>query len=311
VSTPYSSDAAGAGAGWRVWLEAARPRTLPASVAPVIAGSAAGTVAAPGGLAWWRFLTAVVVALSVQVAVNYANDYFDGVGGVDTEARSGPRRAVAAGLVAPGQMLTAAVLATGVSAVAGLALALAVDPWLIVIGGCCFLAAFGYSGGPRPYASAGLGELFVFVFFGLVATVGSAYVQHQTIGWTAVACGFAIGMLAVALLVANNLRDIPTDTVAGKRTLPVRLGDRRTRQLYVSVVIGALVVAIVVLPLVAWSPALLLSLLAVPLAVGPLRRIRGGASGRDLIPVLAETGRLELAVGLLIAAGFALAQLIS
>ena len=287
-----------------VWVEAARPRTLPASAAPVLVGTAAG--ASDGGFVWWRFVLALVVAVAVQVAVNYANDYFDGVRGVDTVMRAGPRRAVASGLVTPQQMIRGIVVALVVAAGAGLALAATVSWWLLLVGAAAFVALLGYSGGPRPYASEGLGEVFVFIFFGLVATVGSAYVQHRHIPAAAWVGAVATGMLAVAILVVNNLRDVPTDAVAGKRTLAVRIGEARTRTLFIGLIGTALALAVVGMPLAAHSLWPLLVLLALPLAREPVTAVREGGVGRALIPALGGTGRLELAVAALLAVGLLL-----
>jgi 1,4-dihydroxy-2-naphthoate polyprenyltransferase len=288
-----------------VWVEAARPRTLPASLAPVLVGTAAG--ARHGGILWQRFALVVIVALAVQVAVNYANDYFDGVRGVDTVQRAGPRRAVASALVTPRAMLVAISLAMAVAAGAGLALAAMVSWWLILIGVGAFVALLGYSGGPKPYASAGLGEVFVFLFFGLIATLGSSYVQHRMLPATAWVAAVATGVLAVAILVVNNLRDVPTDAIAGKRTLAVRLGEARTRQLFISAIAIGVLLAVVGEPLAARSAWPLLALLAVPLAREPVNAVRGGGVGRALIPALGGTGKLELAVAVLLAAGLLLA----
>jgi 1,4-dihydroxy-2-naphthoate polyprenyltransferase len=289
-----------------VWVEAARPRTLPASVAPVLVGTAAG-VGSLRHLVVWRFVLVVIVALAVQIAVNYANDYFDGVRGVDTVQRAGPRRAVASGLVPPRRMLIAVAVAIAVAAAAGVALAAAVSWWLLLIGLAAFVALLGYSGGPRPYASAGLGELFVFVFFGLAATLGSSYVQHRMLPATAWVGAVATGVLAVAILVVNNLRDVPTDAVAGKRTLAVRLGEARTRQLFVGAIALGLGLAVIGVPIAARSLWPLLVLLALPLAREPVSAVRGGGVGRALIPALGGTGKLELAVAVLLAAGLLLA----
>ncbi|HET7529451.1 MAG TPA: 1,4-dihydroxy-2-naphthoate polyprenyltransferase [Mycobacteriales bacterium] len=290
-----------------VWVEAARPRTLPASLAPVVVGSAAGA----GGdgfahVAWGRFALVVVVALAVQIAVNYANDYFDGVRGVDTVQRAGPRRAVASGLVTPRAMRIAIALAMAVAAAAGTALAAIVSWWLLLIGAAAFLALLGYSGGPRPYASAGLGEVFVFVFFGLVATLGSSYAQHSRLPATAWIAAVATGVLAVAILVVNNLRDVPTDAIAGKRTLAVRLGEARTRQLFIAAIALGLGLAVIGMPVAAQSAWPLLALLALPLAREPIAAVRNGGVGRALIPALGGTGKLELAVAVLLAAGLLL-----
>src|SRR3954470_7730614 len=292
------------------WVGGGRPRTLPASAAPVLVGTAAGAMrigSGHGGLVWWRFLLALLVALAVQVAVNYANDYFDGVRGVDTVTRAGPRRAVASGLVSPPRMLAAVFVALLVAAVAGVVVAASVSWWLLLIGLGSFIALLGYSGGPRPYASEGLGEVFVFVFFGLVATAGSSYVQHRQIPTAAWVSGIATGLLAVAILVVNNLRDVPTDAVAGKRTLAVRIGEARTRFLFIALVAAALLLALIGVPVAAHSAWPLLVLLAVPLAWEPINTVREGSVGRALIPALGGVGRLELAVAVLLAAGLLLA----
>jgi 1,4-dihydroxy-2-naphthoate polyprenyltransferase len=291
----------GGGSRTDVWVQAARPGTLPAAVAPVVLG----TVVAEPFVAW-RFLAALVVALGFQVGVNYANDYFDGVAGVDTPDRVGPERAVASGRVRPERMRLAMIVAFGVAVAAGLALTVAVGWQLLAVGVVCLLAALGYSGGPRPYASAALGEVFVFLCFGLVATIGSAYVQAEAIPLASLPAGVAMGLLASAILVANNLRDLPTDAAAGKRTLAVRVGDRASRRLYV----GLVVAAFVTVPLIAWLgeawPALLG--LAVGLqALPPIRMVLEGASGRDLVVVLLATARLQLLFAMLVSLGFLLA----
>lgn len=218
----------------RRWVAAARPITLTAGIVPVLVGTASG-----GRFLVWRFVAALVVSLALQVAVNYANDYFDGVRGVDTPDRVGPRRAVASGLVTPSEMKRAIAVALTVAALAGLALTVVVGPELLLVGVASIAAALAYSGGPRPYASAGLGELFVFSFFGPVATIGTAYVQAETIPPLTVLASIPVGLLATAILVVNNLRDIDTDARAGKRTLAVRLGARGTRRLFVALVAGA------------------------------------------------------------------------
>jgi 1,4-dihydroxy-2-naphthoate polyprenyltransferase len=287
-----------------VWVEAARPRTLSAAVAPVLVGTAA---ASADDVIWWRAAAALVVALSVQVAVNYANDYFDGVRGVDNEARVGPRRAVAEGLVTPTAMKRAIVVALAVSAAAGIALAAATTWWLLGVGAVCFLAAIGYSGGPRPYASAGLGELFVFVFFGLVATVGSTFVQVEAITLGSLAASLPVGLLAVAILVANNLRDLTTDAEVGKVTLAVRLGERGTRLLYATTVVAAFALLPAVAFAVGHAGAALFPLAALPLAIGPVRTTLAGAIGPRLIPVLVGTARLQLVLGVLLAVGLVVA----
>lgn len=280
-----------------VWIEAARPRTLPAAVAPVLVGTAAAT-----RVIAWRAVAALVVALAVQVAVNYANDLSDGVRGVDTEARVGPRRAVATGLVTPARMRVAIAAALSVAAAAGTALAVAVGWELLVVGALAFAAALGYSGGPRPYASAGLGEVSVFVFFGLVATVGSQYVHDDRVATVAVVAAVPVGFLATAILVANNLRDVATDASAGKRTLAVRMGEEGTRGLFAGLLAGAFVGTVVV-ALVAGSPWPLLAFAAAPLAVRAQRAVRGATDPRELVPVLAATAQLELVLSVLLAVG--------
>jgi 1,4-dihydroxy-2-naphthoate polyprenyltransferase len=286
------------GAG--VWVEAARPRTLPAAVAPVLVGTAAA-----GTLIAWRLAAALVVALAVQVAVNYANDYFDGVRGVDTPDRVGPRRAVASQLVRPQQMWLAIMLALAVAAGAGIALAAAAGWELLIVGGLAFLAALGYSGGPRPYASAGMGELFVFVFFGLVATVGSAYVQIEQVQALAVIAAVPIGLLASAILMVNNIRDITTDRAAGKHTLAVRLGATRARSAFWLMVLGAYVFP-GVLASVLRSPWPLLAWASLPAILPLVRTVNDRATSADLVKALGATGRLELVYAVLLATGLAL-----
>jgi 1,4-dihydroxy-2-naphthoate octaprenyltransferase len=267
----------------------------------VLVGTAAA-VGEPGdGIVWWRFLAAMVVALAIQIATNYVNDYADGVRGTD-DRRVGPVRLVGSGLATASEVRLAAGVAALVAAVAGLALAVAVGPEVLVVGVASLLAGYFYTGGPKPYGYLGLGEVFVFVFFGLVATVGSAYVQLDNITGIAFAASVPVGLLATGLLVVNNLRDIPTDARSGKRTLAVRMGDGGTRSLYVALVAGAFVVV----PILALRrPWALVSFLALPLAARPIQRIAQGASGGALIPVLGETGRLQLAFGVLLAVGLA------
>jgi 1,4-dihydroxy-2-naphthoate octaprenyltransferase len=281
------------------WVLGARPRTLPAAVVPVLVGTAA---AAGGGIHWWRAAVAMVVALAIQVATNYANDYADGVRGTD-DVRVGPVRLVASRLASPAAVKRASLLAGAVAAVAGLTLVPAVGPEVLVIGAASLAAGYFYTGGPRPYGYAGLGEVFVFLFFGVVATTGSSYVQLDRITLLALAASVPVGFLATALLVVNNLRDIRTDGATGKRTLAVRVGEPATRALYGGLVVGAFLVVPV---LAIRRPLALLALLAIPLAVRPLRTVSGTASGRALLPALADTGRLSLGFGALLAAGLAL-----
>lgn len=247
----------------------------------------------------------MVVALAIQVATNYANDYSDGVRGTDDETRVGPVRLVGSGLAEPSAVKRAAVVSFAVAGVAGLALAAATTWWLLLVGAASFAAGWFYTGGPKPYGYHGLGEVFVFVFFGLVATVGSAFVQTENVTGLTVLCAVPVGTLATALLVVNNLRDIPTDAVSGKRTLAVRLGDKRTRWFYVAL----MVVPYLVLPAIAVlgdRPVALIALLGLFTAVSPINSVMRGAIGRDLIAVLGGTGRAQLAYGALLALGLVL-----
>jgi 1,4-dihydroxy-2-naphthoate polyprenyltransferase len=281
------------------WIIGARPRTLPAAFVPVALGAAAATGVGAGR--WWTAGAALCVSVALQVGVNYANDYSDGVRGTDDD-RVGPVRLVASGLASPSAVKRAALVALAVAAVAGLVLAVATSWWLLAVGAAALVAAWGYTGGPKPYGYLGLGEVFVFVFFGLVATVGTTYVVAGTTPWRAWAAGFVAGCLACALLVVNNLRDIPTDEVAGKRTLAVRLGDRRTRRFYTALVVAA---AGGVVALATDRPAAIVGLAGLVAAVPALRAIHRGATGRSLIPVLGATARTQLVVGALTAAGLA------
>ena len=288
------------------WIAGARPRTLPAAVVPVLVGTAAaagmdGDTGALKGLIVWRFVAALVVSLALQVGVNYANDYSDGVRGTDDE-RVGPMRLVASGAKRPGAVKRAAFLSFGVAAVAGLTLAATTSWWLIVVGLASIAAAWFYTGGPRPYGYAGFGELFVFVFFGVVATVGSAFVQIVRVTPLALGASVPVGLLAVALLVVNNLRDIPGDTVSGKRTLAVRLGDKRTRILYTALMYLPFVIVPVVAGL-SGRPLGAASLFVVVFVNKPVLTVLQGAKGPALIPVLGATGRVQLLFGIVFAAG--------
>ncbi len=288
------------------WFAGARPRTLPAAVAPVAVGT--GAAAAVDGADAPRALLALAVSLALQVGVNYANDYSDGIRGTD-DARVGPLRLTASGAASPRAVRGAAFAAFGVAAVAGLTLVAVSGAWeLILVGGAAILAAWYYTGGRRPYGYAGLGELFVFVFFGLVAVLGTTYTQAGRVTWPAFAGAVGVGVLACGILVANNLRDVPTDAGAGKRTLAVRLGEPRTRVLYAGLVAVAYVAVLVLagLPADDRQPWALLSLASLPLARRPLQVVLGGARGPALVPVLRDTSRLELGYALLLAVGLAL-----
>jgi 1,4-dihydroxy-2-naphthoate polyprenyltransferase len=282
------------------WLAGARPRTLPAALAPVLVGT--GAAAALDGFRPVPAALALVVALALQIAVNYANDYSDGIRGTDAD-RVGPMRLVGSGAATPRQVLIATALSFAVAGIAGLALAALSSWWLVAVGAVCIAAAWTYTGGPLPYGYRALGEVFVFVFFGLVAVVGTTYVQTRTLPGLAFAVAVPIGLLIVAILVVNNLRDIEGDAVAGKRTLAVLLGDRATRWLFV----GLLGVAFLVVAAVGLTrPWVLLSLLSVPLALPPARTVLSGGRGPLLIGVLQGTGQLTLVTGILLTAGLAL-----
>ncbi|HEY1652111.1 MAG TPA: 1,4-dihydroxy-2-naphthoate polyprenyltransferase [Acidimicrobiales bacterium] len=314
----------------KVWAAGARPRTLPAAVVPVAVGTAAGyqssghLVATCSSVAtrclqldhrvsWLNALLALVVALGIQIGTNYVNDYADGERGTD-ESRVGPVRLVAGGLATVREVKLAAAGAFGVAGVAGLLLAARVTWWFIPLGAICFVAGWAYTGGPKPYGYYGFGELFVFVFFGLVATAGSAYVQHSPFLWAfqghafstpfdwglALWAGVPVGLLAAALLQANNLRDIDTDTEAGKRTLAVRLGRRRAGLLYCFTLMG---VALSIGVLYGYRSWALLALVATPLAILPVRLALGDREARRLLPMLGTTARLQLAVGILLTVG--------
>ncbi|MGI9020046.1 MAG: 1,4-dihydroxy-2-naphthoate polyprenyltransferase [Solirubrobacterales bacterium] len=304
----------------RIWLMAARPRTLPAAVAPVLVGSAAAAYAAdpcagrdiclqiaPEPFDWARFAAALVGSIFIQIGTNLANDYSDARRGADTAERLGPVRVTSAGLVAPRRVLVATWVAFGVAVLAGLYLATQVGPEILAVGFVSILAGVLYTGGPKPYGYAGLGEVFVFLFFGLVAVNGSYYVQREELDWMPFALSVPIGLLATAILVVNNLRDIETDRRAGKTTLAVRLGRPRTRLLYawmVALSFVAVPVAIVVADAPAWS---LLALGAAALASRPLRAVLTRTDGEALNGALAGTGLLLAAFSLLLSAGLLIA----
>lgn len=283
------------------WIVGARPRTLPAAAVPV----GLGAVVAVGETqaSWASVPMAAVVALALQVGVNYANDYSDGVRGTDDD-RVGPLRLVASGLATPSAVKRAALAAFAVAALAGLILAASTTWWLVVVGAASISAGWFYTGGPKPYGYAGFGELFVFVFFGLVATVGTTYVVLERLPSETWWLGASTGALSCALLVTNNLRDVPTDKMVGKNTLAVRLGVERTRRFFVFLIaasFGSLIVASLS------RPEFLFGLFALPLGASPIRSVVAGATGPRLIPVLVGTGRLQLAVGaLVVAAGIVL-----
>ncbi|MBD5785544.1 1,4-dihydroxy-2-naphthoate polyprenyltransferase [Cellulosimicrobium terreum] len=283
------------------WVAGARLRTLPAAATPVIVGS--GAAAQVDGFTFWPALLALGVALALQVGVNYANDYSDGIRGTDVD-RVGPMRLTATGAARPGEVRAAAFAAFGVAGVLGLALcAVSGQWWLIAVGALAKVAAWYYTGGRNPYGYRGLGEVGVFVFFGLVATLGTTYTQAGVVTWPSVVAAVAVGLLACAILMVNNIRDIPTDVVAGKRTLAVRLGDWRARRVYVLMVWVPLALAVVCAFASPWVLMVLVLLLPAVLLTLP---VIAGARGPLLVPVLAGTGFFELAYGVLLGVGLAL-----
>jgi 1,4-dihydroxy-2-naphthoate polyprenyltransferase len=284
------------------WFEGARLRTWSASIAPVLVGS--GAAAAADRFGWWKALLALVVSVAIQVGCNYANDYSDGIRGTDDQ-RVGPLRLVGSGVATPTAVRTAAFVCFAVAAVAGLVLALTSAIWLIAVGAVAIAAAWFYTGGNRPYGYRALGEVSVFVFFGFVAVVGTTFVQVGGITWPSVAGAIAVGALTCSLLVANNVRDIPTDAESGKRTLAVVMGDGPSRQFYVA--LQALGYVAVVALAITTSWWVLLALLAAPLAIRPVRIMLSGTTGRALIPVLKDTGISELAFAALLTVGLVLA----
>ncbi|MFN8195610.1 MAG: 1,4-dihydroxy-2-naphthoate polyprenyltransferase [Nocardioidaceae bacterium] len=278
------------------WLHGARPRTLPAAVSPVVAGT--GVASYADHAVWWKAALALVVALALQVGVNYANDYSDGIRGTDAE-RVGPMRLVGSGAATARAVKLAAFAAFGVAALAGLVLAASTAWWLVAVGLLSIVAAWFYTGGKRPYGYLALGEVMVFVFFGLVAVMGTTYVQTETFEWAALYAAVGVGSLACALLVVNNLRDVPTDREAGKHTLAVRLGEERTRYLYLLLVLAATAAVVAVAVATTWWA--LAGLLFLGRALAPVRTVLGGARGLALVPVLQQTGIAELAWAVLTA----------
>jgi 1,4-dihydroxy-2-naphthoate polyprenyltransferase len=288
-------------ASFAQWIAGARPRTLPNAIAAVIAGT--GGAAWLHGAVWWKALLALAVALALIIGVNFANDYSDGIRGTDDE-RAGPVRLVGSRLATPRSVLTVAVLAMTVGAVAGLALAMTTAPWLIAVGAACIAGAWLYTGGSKPYGYAGFGELAVFVFFGLVAVLGTQYTQALRVDWVGVVLAVTTGALSSAVLVANNLRDIPTDAQSGKLTLAVRLGDTGTRRFYQALLALA---AVLTLTLTAATPWCAVGLVATPLALRAAAPVRSGRLGVELIPVLRDTGLTLLVWSIAVATALALA----
>lgn len=289
--------------GTQLWVLGARPRTLPAAFVPVIVafGRAISQETAHAKM-WWCGIFALIVSVSLQVGVNYANDYSDGIKGTDSK-RIGPLRLVGSGLVPAKSVKTAACIAFGIAAVFGLIIALATTLLLVPIGALCIAAGWLYTGGPKPYGYLGFGELFVFVFFGLVATSGSVYAITRKIDAETVLASCVVGLLACALLVVNNLRDIPGDTTANKLTLAVRMGDAMTRKLFYAIFLYVLLLIVLI---GTQDRTVMIALFGLIAAYPALKAVQSGAIGRELIPVLGSTGKAQLAIGLLLAVGLAL-----
>ncbi len=288
----------------RVWWSAVRPATIAASVAPVLAGTAIAVHA--GGARWGAGLLALVVGIAMQVGVNFANDYSDHVRGADSPRRVGPLRAASSGVVQPEVVRRAAIAAFAVAAVAGLVLSLFTDWRLLVLGVACLLAGWLYTGGPRPYGYLGLGEVFVFVFFGLVATVGTVYVEILRVTQLAVLMACAMGCFATAILVLNNLRDLDTDRAAGKLTLATRIGRERTQVLLVALVAVAFFMPLAVLALGLTAATVLLVFLAIPIAAAPVRSALATDAAPELVRALKRMAMAELAYALLFSLGLLL-----
>jgi 1,4-dihydroxy-2-naphthoate octaprenyltransferase len=292
--------------GFQIWLMAARPRTLPAAVAPVLVGTAlAGFEHVFHPL---RFLAALLGAIFIQVGTNLSNDYSDARRGADAEDRLGPVRVTAGGLVPPQQVLVATYVSFGLAVLAGVYLIVVAGWALLLVGAASILAGIAYTGGPKPYGYEGLGEVFVFLFFGVVAVAGSFFVQLRTLNWEAFALSVPVGLLAAAILVVNNIRDIDSDRRAGKRTLAVRMGRARTRSLFAAVVYLAFVLAPVTWIFGPAKPWVLLPWLSLPLAIGLVRSVRRHTDGPTLNQALAQSGMLQLAFCMLLSAGLLLSR---
>ncbi len=276
----------------------ARPRTLPAALVPVAVGGACASASADA--VWWRISLALIVSLALQVGVNYANDYSDGVKGTDS-VRVGPLRLVGSGVASASAVKRAAFICFGVAAIAGLVLAVQTSLWLILVGIAAIISAWTYTGGPLPYGYAGLGEVFVFIFFGVVATMGTEFAVSEKVTGVGAVASVAVGAFACALLAVNNLRDIPGDTVSGKRTLAVKLGDAGTRKLFALILMAA-ATAIVVTSFTA-GPFAMAGLIGVIAARPAISDIAKGLKGRDLIPVLGAVGRAQMILGVTYSVG--------
>ncbi len=282
-----------------LWIQGARPKTLPAAIAPVVVGSACAHLENSMQNNWLNSVFALIVSLALQVAVNFANDYSDGIRGTDKD-RVGPLRLVGSGAKKPADVKKATFLAFGVAAVFGFVLAATTSWWLLLVGVLCFLAGWFYTGGKHPYGYLGFGEVFVFIFFGVVATMGTTFVINRQLTLVSFLASVVVGCLACALLAVNNLRDIAGDATSNKRTLAVRIGESGARKFYILlfIVAGCAVVSIALL-----HPAAMIAMLGLAAAIKPIRRVYSGATGADLINVLVMTGRVQILVAIALSVG--------
>jgi 1,4-dihydroxy-2-naphthoate octaprenyltransferase len=279
------------------WIVGARVKTLPAAVAPVLIGTSYAEK-----INWSNAFLALVVSLFLQIAVNFANDYSDGVRGTDTH-RIGPVRLVASGLASASSVKVAALISFLIAAIAGFVLALNISPWLFLVGAASIWAAWGYTGGKKPYGYFGFGELSVFIFFGLVATVGSYYIQTEQLNWQIFLLSMPVGTLSCAILAVNNLRDLPQDNLVGKRTMAVRIGERNTRVFFMLLLVTAQVTALAAASI---SSLALITLICSPITYSVVRQVLNGAVGAELIEVLSKTAKLQLVMASLLAAALAI-----
>ena len=286
-----------------LWIKGARPKTLPAAVAPVLVGSACAFLESSVAQVWGNSFLALIVSLALQVAVNFANDYSDGIRGTDLD-RVGPMRLVGSGAKQPIEVKLAALVTFSIAAVFGFWLAAVTSWWLLVVGVACIAAGWFYTGGSKPYGYYGFGELFVFIFFGVVATTGTTFVIIQTVTPTSIVASIAVGCLACALLVINNLRDIPGDTLAGKKTLAVRLGDKQTRRMYFAMLA---ITALATIQMAIDRPTVFIGLFGLLASIPAIRKVAQGALGIELISVLGATGRTQMLTALTLSIGLALA----
>ena len=279
------------------WIVGARVKTLPAAVAPVLIGTSYAEK-----INWGNALLALLVSLFLQIAVNFANDYSDGVRGTDTH-RIGPVRLVASGLASASSVKLAALISCLIAAIAGLVLAINISPWLLAVGAAAIWAACGYTGGKKPYGYFGFGELSVFIFFGLVATVGSYYIQTEQFNWQIFLLAMPVGTLSCAILAINNLRDLPQDKLVGKRTMAVRIGEKNTRVFFMLLLVTAQITALVAAGI---NPLALITLICAPITYRVIKQVLNGAVGSDLIEVLSKTAKLQLLMAILLAAALAI-----